>query len=269
MKWNNTSPYNYGCLIDSKSVTSGWTSFDISYVIDKFKTDPDYTMGFMDRGLMLKANSETSSTWKKFASSEYTSTSYRPYIQITYNDSPPVCAGVESGAVYFIKSYSGDYLDVYNGGTTDNTRLWQYSFNGSLAQQFQIINTYGGEYKLIPQNATNKVVSVNASNQVIIEEDCYMSRHRWYIFYRNGSYHFVNKQNNTKVMEATYDSDYVSTSNNYDYCDWELIETPDSQDTSILSKEDLAAVTALKRDYILYRNRDYSIIDYTSLCISI
>ncbi len=179
-------------------------------------------MDFMDRGLMLKAASETSSTWKKFASSEYTSTSYRPYIQITYNDSPPACPQVVSGATYYINSYSGDYLDVSNGGTTDNTRLWQYPFNGTPAQQFRITNVSGGEYEIAPQHTTDKVLSVNASNQVIIETDCNLSRQRWYIFYRNGSYHFVNKQNNTKVMEALYSDDYVYTSNNYDYCDWEL-----------------------------------------------
>lgn len=222
VKWNNTSPYNYGCLIDSKSVTSGWTSFDISYVINKFKTDSDYTMGFMDRGLMLKANSETSSVWKKFASSEYTTTSYRPYIQITYNDSPPACPQVVSGAVYHLRNYSGDYLDVQGAGTADNTRLLQYGFTGNSNQQFKITNITGGEYEIAPQHTSGKVLSVNSSNQVIIEQDCNLSRQRWYIFYRNGSYHFVNKQNNTKVMEALYSDDYVYTSNNYDYCDWEL-----------------------------------------------
>ncbi|MDD4414844.1 MAG: hypothetical protein PHR14_09950 [Oscillospiraceae bacterium] len=78
-------------------------------------------------------------------------------------------------------------------------------------------------------------MSVNSSNQVIIESDCNLTRQRWYIFYRNGSYHFVNKQNNTKVMEATYDFDYVSTSNNYDYCDWELVPYGDFDDGDFAS----------------------------------
>lgn len=230
VNWSNTNPNNYGCLINSTSVTSGWTSFNISYVINKFKTDPNYTTNFMDRGLMLKADSETSTTWKKFASSEYTTTSYRPYIQITYNDNPPACPQVVSGAVYHLRNYSGDYLDVYNNDTADNTRLLQYSFTGNSNQQFKINNITGGEYEIEPQHTIGKVLSVNASNQVIIETDCNLSRQRWYIFYRNGSYHFVNKQNNTKVMEATYDSDYVSTSNNYDYCDWEVIPVGDFDD---------------------------------------
>lgn len=223
VKWNNTNPGNYDNLIDSESIGggSGYKAFDISYVIDQFKTDPDYTMDFC--GLLLRANSETSGVWHKFTSSEGVS-GQQPYIQITYNDSPPECDQVESGAVYYLNSSSGEYLDVYNANTADNTRLLQYSFNENANQQFKITYVSGGEYEIAPQHIAGKVLSVNASNQVIIETDCNLSRQRWYIFYRNGSYHFVNKQNNTKVMEALYGDDYVYTSNNYDYCCWELIE---------------------------------------------
>lgn len=63
VKWNNTSPYNYGTYISSANVTSGWTSFDISYIVNKFKTDSVYTTDF--EGVIIKANSESTSTWKK------------------------------------------------------------------------------------------------------------------------------------------------------------------------------------------------------------
>ena len=219
VKWNNTNPYNYSTLVSSKSVTTGWTAFNILPVIEKFKSDSDYTMAF--KGLLLKANSETYTTWKKFVSS-YGTSSRRPYITITYNDSPSACSQVISGATYYLKNYNGDYLDVYNGNTSDNTRLLTYAFHGNANQQFKITNVSGGEYEIAPLHASGKILSVNSSGQVVIDEDCNKNWQRWYIYYRNGSYHIVNKQYNTGLMEATYNSDYVSISNNYDYCCWEL-----------------------------------------------
>lgn len=222
VKWNNTNPNNYSTLVSSKSVTTGWTAFNILPVIEKFKSDSDYTMAF--KGLLLKANSETYTTWKKFVSS-YGTSSRRPYITITYNDSPTACSQVVSGATYYLKNYNGDYLDVYNGNTLDNTRLLTYAFHGNANQQFKITNISGGEYEIAPQHTAGKVLSVNSSGQVVIEEDCNLSRQRWYIFYRNGSYHIVNKLYNTGVMETTYDSDYVNVGSSYDYCCWELERT--------------------------------------------
>jgi len=96
----------------------------------------------------------------------------------------------------------------------DNTRLLQEDFTGAENQQFRITNITGGEYEIYPMHVSGKVLSVNVSNQVIIEQDCNLSRQRWYIFYSNGSYHFVNKQNNTKVMEVQAGQNYVFTSNN-------------------------------------------------------
>ena len=244
VKWNNTSPYNYGTYISSANVTSGWTSFDISYIVNKFKTDSDYTTDF--EGVIIKANSESTSTWKKFVSSLNTtySSTYRPYIEITYNDSPTACSQVVSGATYYLKNYNSEYLDVYDAGTTDNTRLLTYTFNGNANQQFKITNVYGGEYEIAPQHTTGKVLSVNSSGQVVIEEDCNLSRQRWYIFYRNGSYHIVNKLYNTGVMEATYDSDYVNVGSSYDYCCWELeVYDPYAEILSTLSRDEYYYIT--------------------------
>ena len=221
VKWSNTDPDNYDTLVSSKSVTTGWTAFNILPVIEKFKSDSDYAMAF--KGLLLKANSETYTTWKKFVSSLHpTLSNQRPYIQITYNDSPTACSQVVSGATYYLKNYNGDYLDVYNGNTSDNTRLLTYAFHGDANQQFKITNVFGGEYEIAPQHTTGKVLSVNSSGQVIIEEDCNLSRQRWYIYYKNGDYHIVNKHYNTGVMGATYDTDYVSINDEYEYCCWEL-----------------------------------------------
>ena len=282
VKWNNTSPYNYGTYISGANVTLGWTSFDISYIVNKFKTDSDYTTNF--KGVIIKANSENTSTWKKFVSSLNTtySSTYRPYIQITYNDSPTPCSQVVSGATYYLKNYNGDYLDVYDAGTSDNTRLLTYTFNGNANQQFKITNVSGGEYEIAPQHTMGKVLSVNSSGQVVIEEDCNLSRQRWYIYYRNGNYHIVNKSYNNGVMGATYDTDYVTVNNEYEYCCWELeklcgnanyrdvtrhnmhllnngyyrcsvcgfkVKSPELQDYEILSENDYLKIVSVQQYY--------------------
>ena len=53
-----------------------------------------------------------------------------------YNN-PKICELVINNAIYYIKNLSGKYLDVYNGNTTDGTRLLQYNFNGSKNQRFR------------------------------------------------------------------------------------------------------------------------------------
>ena len=220
VKWNNTSPYNYNRFISAQSIGggSGYKSFDISYVTNQFKTDPDYTTAF--KGLMLKADNE-SGTWKKFVSSEGAS-NRQPYIQITYNDQPTACAQVTSGAVYYIKNYNSEYLDISNSGTQAIT----YPFHGATNQQFKIVNVTGAEYEIYPMFNTGKVLSSNGSS-VYIDTDCNLSNQRWYIFYRNGSYHFVNKAHLTKLLEQSYDAvdREVTLGNRYDYCCWELEST--------------------------------------------
>ena len=171
VKWNNTNPNNYSTLVSSKSVTTGWTAFNILPVIEQFKSNPDYTVAF--KGLLLKADNEVYTTWKKFVSTSYgppkssKEPDLRPYIEITYNDNPSACSQVVSGATYYVKNYNGEYLDVYNANTTDNTGLLTYAFHGNANQQFKITHIYGGEYEIAPQHTTDKVLSVNTDGDGI------------------------------------------------------------------------------------------------------
>ncbi len=221
VKWNNTDPNNYGALFSSISVTSGWTEFDITPVIAGYKTNNNYASPFY--GLLLKADDESYTTWKKFVSSYSTSNSnLRPYITITYNNNAAACELVVSGDTYYLKSQNGSYLGVYGNGTANNTGLITNDFNGSAGQQFKVTNVVGGEYEIVPQHTDGKVLTVNSSGQVVIADDCDSSSQRWYIYYRNGSYHIVNKLYSSGVMSPTYDSNFVSVNSNYQYCCWEL-----------------------------------------------
>jgi len=183
------------------------------------KADANYTANF--KGLLLKADSETSGVWHKFTSSEGAS-SQQPYIQITYNDSPPACQQVQSGAVYSISNYNDLMLDVQGGGTTIGTNLILYGSTGGKNQSFQINYSGNGQYSIIPQNATNMVLSVTPTGSVLIQGNNGSPQQRWYIFYRNGKYHFVNMYYNTYVMEVPFGTNNVRTGNSYENCDWEL-----------------------------------------------
>ena len=222
VKWNNTNPNNYGRYISQASIggSSGYKSFDISYIINQFKTDVDYTTAF--KGLLLKADSE-SGTWKKFASSEGAS-GRQPYIQITYNDQPTVCSQIQSGAVYYIRNYNSRYLDISNAETSAIT----YPFHGGTNQQFKIVNVTGAEYEIYPMFDTSKVLSSNGTS-VYIDADCNLTNQMWYIYYRNEGYHFVNKAYLTKLLEQSYDAvdNEVTLGRSYDYCCWDVERDPD------------------------------------------
>ena len=51
-------------------------------------------------------------------------------------------------------------LDVDNAGTSNGTPLKRFTRNDSTAQRFAFIDTSNGVYKIVPQNATNKVLDV-------------------------------------------------------------------------------------------------------------
>ena len=52
--------------------------------------------------------------------------------------------------VYYIKNaYSGKYLDIVNGYSSNGTNVQQYQFNGSTAQQFKLVNDGNGYYSIL------------------------------------------------------------------------------------------------------------------------
>ena len=144
-------------------------------------------------------------------------------LTVTENyENPEICPLVINNAIYYIKNLSGKYLDVYNGNTTDGTRLLQYNFSGSENQRFKIQHISGAEYKIIPQNATNKVLSVNGSKHVVLETENGSSCQRWYIFNRNGNVQIVNKQYNQCPLEISSTDNYVCVGNTTNYDTWQL-----------------------------------------------
>ena len=53
-----------------------------------------------------------------------------------------------SGYYYIQNVYSGKYLDVADGGTSNGTNIQQYEYNGSTAQQFNLVYLGSGYYAI-------------------------------------------------------------------------------------------------------------------------
>ena len=236
VKWRSTSPNNYGCRVSQANVggSYGYKSFDITYVINKFKTNPDYTTAFQNRGLLLKAELENNgAVWKKFTSSEGTA-SRRPYITINYNNLPTDCPEIDSGSVYFIHNQNTHrYMDVRDGSTTPNTPIQQLDFNGSAAQQWKITYLNNGYYKLNSMLAGNRVLGLaydsgSCEYKTVLMEDCGLSSTQWQIYSRNGTFHFVNRLYNTGLLTVRNSSSPngapIVSANDYSACCWEVQE---------------------------------------------
>lgn len=78
----------------------------------------------------------------------------------------------EKGYVTFINKKSGKVMDVYDGGRSENKKIWQYQKNGSLAQKW-IVQKVGTSYKVISALNEDYILDVkggkannNASLQV-------------------------------------------------------------------------------------------------------
>lgn len=60
------------------------------------------------------------------------------------------------GRTYYIKNMlTGQYLDVQNGTAGNGTNVWQYTFNGSLAQQWYLYSYGNGDYSLLSPVGNN------------------------------------------------------------------------------------------------------------------
>ena len=127
---------------------------------------------------------------------------------------------ITSGEIYFIDLFSGTnvYLDVIGASTNPGTRLciWNTS-NPGLHQKFKITWVSGKGYRLTPQHATSMAVTVDNSNQLVV--DTYNSsnfRHFWYIRINyDDSFTFINISTGGEMRTtSTSSGSYVDVNNN-------------------------------------------------------
>lgn len=115
---------------------------------------------------------------------------------------------------YYIKNVrSGKYLTLENNSTADGTRIVQWHFNAGNNQKWRFeyfgnTGSYGGEYQIVPYNATNKAIQmVSATSDNGVEARLAAKGSITRQFFRiepnyTGSRRFVtNGSNFTKVLE--------------------------------------------------------------------
>lgn len=74
--------------------------------------------------------------------------------------------GIDTNTVYYIKNiFNGKYLDVYNGGDSNGTDVWTYTFNATPAQQWRAVRNSDGTYTFYAiVSANNRVLDVTGTN---------------------------------------------------------------------------------------------------------
>lgn len=122
-------------------------------------------------------------------------------------------AGVESigpalfdeNAFYKFKArHSGKLMEVTDASTSNNATIQQNTDNGSLAQQWKIMEVERGVYQIVNRNSNLALDAVISSDNVIQYSYWGGKNQRWKITGAgNGSYYVVNKGNN-RMLEVYY-----------------------------------------------------------------
>ncbi len=75
-------------------------------------------------------------------------------------------AGINSGTTYYIKNlFDGKYLDVYDGGDSNGTNVWTYTFNATAAQKWRVVRNSDGTYTFYAVvSSNNRVLDVTGTN---------------------------------------------------------------------------------------------------------
>ena len=71
---------------------------------------------------------------------------------------------VDGGLYYFKNTRTGNYLTVYEGGTTNGTKLWTTASNSSDSQKFYVYYLGQNLYEIVPL-ITSKVIRVESTSE--------------------------------------------------------------------------------------------------------
>ena len=195
-KCNNVGWSSFSTELSSVSMnTAGWKEFDLKKAVNLWKSSPND----LNRGIMLRnsTSESTASYLKTFMSTEYSSgTDRRPYVSFTYNNAMAQNPKITNYKWYYIDTFvtSGRSLTVEGGSLLGGTNLLLSRAKGNTAQQFRIIWQPDIGYKLELKESSRMAVSVDNSNQLIIEEyNSVTLKHHWDIYTNlDGTFGFMN-----------------------------------------------------------------------------
>lgn len=142
-------------------------------VTDQFIYERGGNGGIPNNGFVMKSDSVNS---RHFCSSEYTTTSYRPQISITYRESyTPQALGLNTETAYWIKNKSlNQYLTVMYNEWKDGSEVGMTKYPASSGSNissiqhpymyWQIEYLGDGEYSFIPFNSRNTRLGLESNN---------------------------------------------------------------------------------------------------------
>lgn len=148
-------------------------------------------------GFMVRYSNEAIPDYNRFYSAEYTTAAVRPTLVVTYTYQES--EGITDGGIYYIKNKnSGKYMDVEGAGTGNGTDVIQWTFSAAANQQWKTVYEGSGLYRLMPQNAQDKYLSLESyTNQNGINIDIYggdYPKQYWSILSNgNGSYRILSE----------------------------------------------------------------------------
>jgi len=140
---------------------------------------------------------------------------------ITQFDSstPPPPPGPQTGVNYhLVASQSGKLADIYGASTAAGAVLIQWSSNGGLNQQFDLIDSGGGYFRVRARhsNLVLQVTSNNSGADVAQQADSNAASQQWLFTDRgNGAYSLTNKQSGLALgvlNSSTADGTHISQS---------------------------------------------------------
>jgi len=154
--WNNCSNGGFGTFQASANLSfssSGYYSFDITNAVSSWVTSSQQATYSFSCGLIVRNQNENDSgNVKEIRLSNYSS-SYTPYIVITYSCNIP-------DGTYFIKNVgTGRYMDLEGPYLDEGTPIQQWDYHGNNQSKW-VINKQSDGYYTIKSLFSNKYVCV-------------------------------------------------------------------------------------------------------------
>jgi poly(3-hydroxybutyrate) depolymerase len=135
------------------------------------------------------------------------------------SSTPPPPPGPQTGVNYhLVGSQSGKLADIYGASTAAGAVLIQWSSNGGLNQQFDLVDSGGGYYRVRARhsNLVLQVTSSNSGADIAQQSDSNAASQQWLFTDRgNGAYSLTNKQSGLALgvlNSSTADGAHISQS---------------------------------------------------------
>ena len=100
--------------------------------------------------------------------------------------------------------HSGKVLTVEDGDTADRTRIVQYTYQAQDYQQWEILDVYGGYYKLTPRHSSKVLTAVGHDSQTELSNDSNAIAQHWIL--------------DLQTIRNSYDT--IMTRKEYSYTYW-------------------------------------------------